>query len=104
MSFEVRFSASAPDDLMRMHQYILDRAASIEDLRLVDQAVDRIEASCKTQLSSTPYSFRKAGANPLRRELIIPFGNSGYVALYDSEHASRVLVLTVRHQLEADYH
>jgi len=41
---------------------------------------------------------------PEIRELIIPFGDSGYVALYDYEAASdSVIVLAFRHQKEAGY-
>jgi plasmid stabilization system protein ParE len=35
---------------------------------------------------------------------LIPFGNSGYVALYEIVSASKVVVLAVRHQREEDYH
>lgn len=38
------------------------------------------------------------------RELVIPFGDSGYVALYDYVEArDTVRVLAFRHQKEADY-
>jgi plasmid stabilization system protein ParE len=56
------------------------------------------------QLAATPYSFRKAGKIPTRRELIIPFGATGYVALYEIANPSSVVVLAVRHQREEDYH
>jgi hypothetical protein len=51
-------------------------------------------------LAVTPFSFRKADQNPAQRELIIPFGNSGYVALYEIVSTSKVVVLAVRHQGE----
>lgn len=35
---------------------------------------------------------------------MISFGATGYVALYEIEDASHVMVLAVRHQLEDDYH
>src|SRR5262249_41710434 len=55
-------------------------------------------------LASTPFSFRKAGSSSLRRELIIPFGSSGYAALCEIEpEKERVIVLAVRHQLEDNY-
>lgn len=50
------------------------------------------------------FSFLKAAQNPAQRELIIPFGNAGYVALYEIVSASKVVVLAVRHQREEDYH
>jgi len=41
---------------------------------------------------------------PEIRELIIPFGDSGYVALYHYEPASdSMIVLAFRHQKEAGY-
>jgi hypothetical protein len=40
----------------------------------------------------------------LQRELIIPFGGTGYVALYEIVSASKVVVLAVRRQREEDCH
>ncbi len=104
MSFEVRFSVSAEDDLMRLFEFLLDRAAIVEDLELAQAAIDAIRSISLHQLASTPYSFRKSGKSSTRRELIIPFGATGYVALYEIASASTVVVLAVRHQREEDYH
>ena len=104
MTFEVRFSPAARGDLVRLHEHLLARAESVEELQLADHAVDEIELSCRVQLARTPYIFRKAGKSPTRRELIIPFGATGYVALYEIASASSVVVLAVRHQREEDYH
>lgn len=52
----------------------------------------------------TSYSFRKVGKSQTRRELIVPFGDTGYVVLYEIASASSVLVLAVRHQREEDDH
>jgi len=41
---------------------------------------------------------------PAQRELIIPFGSTGYVALYEIVSTSKIVVLAVRHQREEDYH
>ena len=40
--------------------------------------------------------------DPEHRELLIPFGVSGYVLIYEV-HAEIILVLAVRHQKEAGY-
>ncbi|THV14280.1 type II toxin-antitoxin system RelE/ParE family toxin [Rhizobium rhizophilum] len=56
------------------------------------------------KLETSPLIGRPVeGHNPLR-ELVIPFGKSGYVALYryDAE-AETVYVLAFRHQREAGY-
>jgi hypothetical protein len=52
----------------------------------------------------TPYSFRKSAQSPAQRELIVPFGGAGYVALYEIVSPSKVVMLAVRHQREEDYH
>ena len=46
---------------------------------------------------------RSLSGSPLR-ELIIPFGTSGYLALYEIASPTQVVVLAVRHQREEDYH
>ena len=55
-------------------------------------------------LGRSPFIYRKAGPSPFLRELLIPFGNSGYVALFEIEDASTVTILAMRHQLEDDHH
>jgi plasmid stabilization system protein ParE len=104
MTFDVRFSAAADDDLGRLFDFLLDRAETVEDLDLAQVAIDAIRSAALSQLASTPYSFRKAGKSPTRRELIIPFGATGYVALYEIASPTAVVVLAVRHQREEDYH
>lgn len=39
MSFVVRYSASARDDLARLYDFLLDRATTAEDLDLAEQAL-----------------------------------------------------------------
>lgn len=55
-------------------------------------------------LESAPDIGRPLPEMPELRELVIAFGDSGYVALYRHEPASdAVYVLAVRHQNEAGY-
>jgi plasmid stabilization system protein ParE len=100
MSFDVRFSASAEDDLMRLCEFLLDRAANLEDLELAQAAIESRRSASVHQLASTPHSFRKSGKSSTRRELIISFGATGYVARIEIASASTVLALAVRHQRE----
>jgi plasmid stabilization system protein ParE len=104
MRFDVRFSVEAEDDLSRLFDFLLEKANTAEDFDLAQSAIDAVRAAITNQLAATPYSFRKAGKSPTRRELIIPFGATGYVALYEIVSQSNVLVLAVRHQREEDYH
>ena len=103
MSFVVRYSASARDDLKRLYEYLLERATTVEDLDLAERALGVIVGSVDS-LRRSPFIYRKAGRSPFLRELLIPFGRSGYVALFEIEDASMVTILAVRHQLEDDYH
>lgn len=51
------------------------------------------------------FTCRKAVPNnPFLRELLIPFGAAGYVALFEIENTETVTILAVRHQREDDYH
>ena len=99
--FVVRFTEEAEADLLRLFDYLL--------IRDVDAAA-RAEASIAKGLELLeifPFSCRKAGADardPFLRELIIPFGNSGYVALFEIEAEGYVTILAMRHQREDDYH
>lgn len=106
MSYRVRLARAAQADLERLFDFVLERElarAAGGDLALAEQAFAAIRAGVQT-LSSSPFTCRKVGKSPFLRELIIPFGRSGYVALFEVDDASTITVLAVRHQLEDDYH
>ena len=104
MSFVVELSPAAEADLERLFDFLLDRSETVEDLDRAQDAIDAIRATAQHRLAITPFSFRKAAQNPAQRELIIPFGSAGSVALYEIVSPSKVVVLAVRHQREEDYH
>jgi plasmid stabilization system protein ParE len=104
MSFVVELSPTAEADLERLVDFLLERCETSEDLDRAQSAIDAIRATAHHRLAITPFSFRKAAQNPAQRELIIPFGNTGYVALFEIVSPSKVVVLAVRHQREEDYH
>ncbi len=99
----VRYSASAREDLKRLYQYLLERATTVEDLELAERALG-VVVDAIDRLGRSPFIYRKAGASPFLRELLIPFGHGGYVALFEIEDATTVTIVAVRHQLEDDYH
>ncbi len=82
MSFVVELSPAAAADLERLFDFLVGRAETVEELDRAQSAIDAVRASAEHRLSVTPFSFRKAARNPAQRELFIPFGGSGYVALY----------------------
>ncbi|MBQ0934167.1 type II toxin-antitoxin system RelE/ParE family toxin [Ideonella paludis] len=104
MSFVVEFSPMAEVDLERLFDFLLDRAESDDDLYRAQAVIDAVRSTAVHQLGSTPFSFRKSGQSPVQRELIIPVGATGYVALYEIVSPSKVVVLALRHQREEDYH
>lgn len=102
--FNVRYAPSARDDLLRLFDFLLERAQTEQELDYAQGAIDALVAGIERQLSRSPFIYRKSGDSPFLRELIIPSGHSGYVALYEIEDASTVTILALRHQLEDDYH
>ena len=105
MSFRVRLTREAEADLERLFDFVLERELmrADGDLELAEQAITAIRAGVAT-LNTSPFTCRKLGTSPFLRELIIPFGRSGYVALFEIVGTKDVVVAAVRHQLEDDYH
>lgn len=99
------FSPEAQDDLLRLLDYLLERelASATGDMSTVDRAMQAIADGVRL-LEFSPFSCRKAQDDPLVRELVIPFGACGYVALFKIVDAHTVLIGAVRHQREEDYH
>ncbi len=98
---EVRFTEEAQADLLRLFDFLLEH-----DLQVALRARQTLEDSFKL-LEQFPFTCRKAaqGAHgPRLRELIISFGASGYVALFEIDNATTVTVLALRHQREEDFH
>jgi len=99
--FTVRFTPDAEVDLLRLFDFLLE-----QDIAAADHAQEAI-AKAVEFLELFPFSCRKALAGPsnsLLRELLIPFGSGGYVALFEIEEGNTVTLLAFRHQREEDYH
>ena len=105
MTFRVRFTRAAEVDLERLLEFVLERelARGAGNLQLAEQAIVAIRAGFAT-LKTSPFTCRKAGHSPFLRELIIPLGRSGGVALFEVVGTAEVVVAAVRYQLEDDYH
>lgn len=104
MNYRVRFTRQAADDLQRLYDFVLARELSRGgDLALAERAVSAIRSAIAA-LRFSPFTCRKAGQDPLVRELVIPFGHTGYVALFSIDGPDLVTVAAVRHQREDDYH
>ena len=98
MKYQIRYTDEAIDDLKRLYAFLLE-----QDLQAAEHALQSI-TNALDLLKTFPFTCRKAQAdNPFLRELIIPFGNNGYVALFEIEENNIVTILAVRHQREDDY-
>lgn len=87
----------ASDDLARLRNFLLEK-----NPRSAVQAVQRI-ISAIDQLEVFPYIGREVEALPEGfRELVINFGNDGYVVLYEAS-SDQVTITAVRHQREAGF-
>lgn len=99
--FDVRFTLDAENDLVRLFDFLIEH-----DVSAADRAQTAI-AKALEMLKVFPFSCRKAvgvSGSPFLRELIVPFGSSGFVALFEIEDPHTVTILAVRHQREEDYH
>lgn len=99
MSCRIRISRAAQCDLERLLDFLAakDYAAALRARTAIERGYG--------QLAEMPFASRAAGPdNPFLRELIMPFGGTGYVALFEIEDSTTVTILAVRYQREDDYH
>ncbi len=94
---EVRFAAGADDDLVRLYEFLAEL-----DLDTAEKALPIIREAL-LMAAAFPFSCRKAGKVGSLRECVIPFGPTGYVAVFEISD-DHILVLAVRHQREDDFH
>ena len=91
-------TAGAVRGLRRCHEFLADKTT-----RAAARAGEAIEQSF-ARLETAPEIGRPYPDAPELRELVIPFGDSGYVALYRHEpNNDTVYVLAFRHKMEAGY-
>jgi plasmid stabilization system protein ParE len=99
LSYRVRYTAEARADLLGLYAFLLKR-----DAPAARRALDAIRKAADV-LESFPYTCRKVEPdNPYLRELVVAFGDAGYVALFEIEDERTVTILAVRHQREDDYY
>ena len=105
MVFKVIFSEAAAQDLEELFDFALQRELDSDtgDLDVPERALQAIKDGMAL-LETSPFACRKAGNSPFVRELVIPFGRSGYVALFEIVDGNSLIVGAVRHQREDDYH
>jgi len=99
MNYRIRLTEAAQEDLEQLFNFTVQH-----DFEAAERALEAIEKGFEL-IKSIPFSCRKANSsNPFLRESIIPFGSSGYLALFEIEDDEMITVLAVRHQREDDYY
>ena len=101
IAYRVVLAPEAQEDLERLYLFSLEL-----DVTVAKRALAAIE-NAYALLRHSPFSCRKAAdgkLGPLVRELVIPFGAGGYVALFEILDDTTVLITAMRHQRESDYH
>jgi plasmid stabilization system protein ParE len=102
VTYRVLLTREARDDLQRLEECLERAAVQSGDFDLPLRAIDAILAEFGI-LERNPFTCRRVSDDPFERELVIPFGKGGYVALFRVLSEEEVAVLAVRHQREDDY-
>lgn len=94
---ELVWSPSALRGIQRAYRFLAEK----------DKGAAKAAAGAIRKQAALLKTFPGAGRpvddlDPEHRELLIPFGVTGYVLVYEI-YAERILVLAVRHQKEAGY-
>lgn len=98
MSYKIQFTERALDDLKRLFLFLeaRDQSAVVRARKVVARAMDLLEGF--------PWSCRPVYARDERfRELVIPFGRSGYLCRFRIVGEDEIRVLGFRHQREEGY-
>jgi plasmid stabilization system protein ParE len=92
----VRLTGGAEADLLRLFDFLLAVDVAAEN------ALEAIR-NAMSFLTFSPFACRKVAPHlPRHREMVIPFGSAGYVALYEIDDAKTVTIIAIRHQREND--
>ena len=104
MTYRVVLTAEAEEDLLQLFDFLVERESAHGggDLELAQRALDAIKDAFKL-LEQFPFTCRKVGSSAFLRELVIPFGHTGYVALFEILDRQTVAIAAVRHHREDDY-
>ena len=103
MTYAVSLTREALADLQRLEDFLVDAALEHGDPDLPGRALEAIRLEFRV-LERNPFTCRIAWDDRLERELVIPFGATGYVALFHIVGDREVVVSAIRHQREDDYH
>lgn len=95
---QINVSLRAQSDISRLHRFLV-----AQDPVSAKRAVLAIREAF-SPLRDYPFLGRAVDESSPLRELLIAFGSSGYIALYEYDaRADSVVILALKHQREDDY-
>ncbi len=99
--YSVVVHTDAQEDIERIYDFYFEISSA-----LADRVIDTLEQAYDF-LARMPLSCRRAKFETnLRRyrEMIVDFGASGFLLLFEVTGEDEVTVIAIRHQRESDYH
>jgi plasmid stabilization system protein ParE len=100
-TYKLSYTTEARDDLNRLYDFLLDI-----NVDLATHAIESIDSAISA-MRHHPYICRKAANGALGRywrELIVDFGSSGYLVLFEIIDEETLVIVALKHQRESDYH
>lgn len=100
-TYQLSYTVEARDDLYRLYEFLVQT-----DVALAERALDTIDSAINA-MRQHPYICRIAAGGMLGRywrELIVNFGSSGYLVLFEITGEETLTIVAVKHQRESDYH
>jgi hypothetical protein len=95
----IKFGDEIPADFQRFREF-LQRVAPEKMTDAIDTIMESLSVLAHTPFVGEPHPLESA---PNMRKLVIPYGKSGYIALYTfDEKADLVTIHAMRHQKELD--
>lgn len=91
------YTKEAREDFIRAYQFLLTKNA-VAAGKAKQAILDTIN-----RLPAMPMAHRPVSLHPHQRDLMIPFGSSGYIVRYRYEHGGDIIILRMWHQREAGF-
>jgi hypothetical protein len=101
VTWTVLLTCEAVTNLQLLEGFLVDIAMEQGEFDLPGRSGDATRNEMRV-LETNPCTCRKLSSNRLERELIIPYGRAGHVALFEIVSEVEVVVSALRHQREGD--
>ncbi|MFW8601414.1 type II toxin-antitoxin system RelE/ParE family toxin [Desulfobacterota bacterium M19] len=93
----VKWTESALEDVRRLYQFLAEK-----NVLAAQKAIKTIRANLNILIKHPDMGRPMEYMDVAYREYVIPYGHSGYLALYHYD-GKTVVILAVRHQAEVEY-